>query len=59
MQTRKTSGHSVGTGDSPRNLDYTENIGLQSSKHQDAKQKAEPLSETASNIAFKVNTKKT
>ena len=40
-------------------LDYADNIGLQSSNHQDAQQKAEHLSKTASTIGHKVNTKKT
>ena len=40
-------------------LDYADNIGLLSSKHQDAQQKAERLSKTASTIDLKVNTKKT
>ena len=39
-------------------LDYADNIGLLSSKHQDVKQKAEPLSITANTIGLKVNTKK-
>ena len=40
-------------------LDYTDDIGLLSSKHQDAQQKAEHLSQTASTVGLKVNTKKT
>ena len=40
-------------------LDYADDIGLLSSQHQDAQQKAEHLSKTASTVGLKVNTKKT
>ena len=40
-------------------LDYADDIGLQSSKHQDAQQKAECVCKTANAIVLKVNTKKT
>ena len=39
--------------------DYADNIGLLSSKHQDAQRKAERLSKTANTIVLKVSTKKT
>ena len=40
------------------NLDYADDIGLLSSKHQDAQQKSERLSKTASAICLEVNTMK-
>ena len=40
-------------------LDYADDIGQISSKHQDAQQKAERLSKTVSTIGLKVNTKTT
>ena len=40
-------------------LGYADDIGLLSSKRQDAQQKAERLSKTANTIGLKVNTKKT
>ena len=40
-------------------LNYADDIGLQSCKHQDEKQKAEFISKTANTIGLKVNTKKT
>ena len=40
-------------------LDYSDDIGLLSSKQQDAQQKAERPSKTANTIGLKVNTKKT
>ena len=40
-------------------LDYADNIGLLSSKHQDAKEKSERLSNKANTIGLKVSTKKT
>ena len=40
-------------------LDYADDSGLLSSKHQDGQQNAEYLSKTANTIDFKVNTKKT
>ena len=39
--------------------DYTDDIGLLSSKHQDSQQKAERLSKTSNSIGLKVKTKKT
>ena len=39
-------------------LDYADDIGLLSSKHQDAQQKAECFCKTANTIDLKVNTKK-
>ena len=40
-------------------LDYADDISLLSSQHQDAQQKAELLSKTASTAGLKVNTKNT
>lgn len=40
-------------------LDYADDLGLLSSRHQDIQQKTELLSATASKIGLKVNTKKT
>ena len=40
-------------------LDYADDIGLLSSKHQDAQQKADRLIKTVNTIDIKVNTKKT
>ena len=40
-------------------LDYADDIGLISSKHQDAQQKAEHFNKSASTIGLDVNTKKT
>ena len=42
-----------------QNPDYGDDIGLLSSKHQDAQQKAERLSKTANTIGLNVNAKKT
>ena len=39
-------------------LDYADDIGLLSSKHQDDRQMAERLSKTANTHGLKVNTKK-
>ena len=43
----------------PGDLDYADENGLLSSKHQDAHQKAGRLSKTANTLGLKVNTKKT
>ena len=40
-------------------LDHSDDIGLLSSKHQDAKQQSERLEKTASNIGLKINTEMT